>query len=233
MRIKEGLSCFALLLLAIRPVRAVPETKETVEGVVADINDARIWNGTLTFETGPHEYTSHTRTDGTYSIKLKPGTYLVTIKSRGFCTIRRAAFVLQKHSSLRFNFQMWVCPTDTEFIQFAELNEVPRTHLKPLIQFAHKDLQGDLQRFQGPSTNNDGTGLARKYPAVFTFNLLRVQADEILYDSSAHLLMASGHVAWEDGIQTGAGDNVEIKLDGLKPRPNAGSSHPTDTTHPG
>jgi hypothetical protein len=230
MRIKTGLFCFAILLLAVRLVSSVPEMEERVEGVLVDINDARIWSGTLTFETGVHEYISQTGTDGTYSIKLKPGTYLVTVKSQGFCTIRRAAFVLQKHSSLRFDFQMWVCPSDSEFVQFAELDEVPRTHLKPLIQFAHEDLQGDLQRFHGPSTNDDGTGHARKYPAVFTFNLLRVQADEILYDSSAHLLTASGHVAWEDGTQTGAGNNVEIKLDGLKPKPNANSRRPTDKT---
>jgi hypothetical protein len=217
MSIKAAPLCIALSLLAVLPLGAAPETGGTVEGVVSDITGARIRSATLTFENGVHKYTAQTRPDGTYSIKLKSGTYLVSVESSGFCTIRRGAFLLQKHSSLRFNFEMWVCPSDAEFIRFAELNVVPHTHLKPLVQFGREDFEGDLQRFRGPSTNNDGTGHARKYPAVFTFNLFRVQADVILYNPSTRLLIASGNVAWEEGTETGTGATIEFRLDGLQP----------------
>src|ERR1700680_2527684 len=118
MKISTCLFGVVLSLLAVRPAGSMPKTEGNVEGVITDINDARISDGTLIFRTGTSEYMAQTRADGTYSIKLRPGTYQVTISSRYFCTLRRAAFVLEKHFALRLNFQMWICPTDTQFIQF-------------------------------------------------------------------------------------------------------------------
>ena len=224
MKVRASLFCVLLSLLTVRPTGSMPETEGSVEGVITDILDARISDGTLIFGAGTTEYTAQTRADGTYSIKLKPGTYQVTISSRNFCTVRRAAFVLQNHFTLRLNFQMWVCPTDTQFIQFTELAEVSNTHLKPIIQFAQEDMRGELRIFRGPYTDNDGTGHPRKYPAVFTFNLLTVQADVLLYSSSRHLLTATGNASWENGSVTGTGQSVEIELVGFTPRLTAGQN---------
>jgi hypothetical protein len=216
MKVKTRVCCAVLLLLATVRVGSEAKPTATVKGVVLDIASARIWNAKLTFGDGVHQYDTQTREDGAYSIELKPGTYTMSVYSYGFCTLRRAAFVLQEHSMVQFNFQMWVCPTDTEFIQYTELDEVPHTHLKPLVLFAKKDSQGELQRSTGPNTFDDGTGKARKYPAVFTFNLLTVQGQELLYDSTKHLVTASGNVLWQDENNSGGGAKVEINLDGLK-----------------
>ncbi len=188
MKIKSRRWCIALLFLVPLPAGSGTDAAAKVEGVVLDINDARIWKTTLTFGNGVRDYSTKTRQDGTYSIELKPGTYAMEVKSYGFCTLRRSAFVLQKHSTVQFNLQMWVCPTDTEFIQYIEFEEVPHTHLKPLVLYA-----------------------------IFTFNLLTVEAEEIVYDRTKHFLSAFGSVHWRDANNSGTSANVQIKLDGLNP----------------
>jgi len=218
MKTKRRAWSIALLFLVPLPAGSAADAAAKVEGVVLDITDARISNASLTFGNEAREYTTKTREDGTYSIELKPGTYTMDVKAFGFCNLRRAGFVLEKHATLRFDMQMWVCPTDTEFIQYTELEEVPPTHLKPLVLYANRELRGELQRFMGPNTYNDGTGHSRQYPAIFTFNLLTVRAKEILYDPTKHLLSAFGNVLWQDGNDSGASAKVEIKLDGLRPR---------------
>ncbi len=217
MKIKSRRWCIALLFLVPLPAGSGTDAAAKVEGVVLDINDARIWKTTLTFGNGVRDYSTKTRQDGTYSIELKPGTYAMEVKSYGFCTLRRSAFVLQKHSTVQFNLQMWVCPTDTESIQYIEFEEVPHTHLKPLVLYAKKDLRGELQRFRGPNAFDDGTGHPRQYPAIFTFNLLTVEAEEIVYDRTKHFLSAFGSVHWRDANNSGTSANVQIKLDGLNP----------------
>jgi hypothetical protein len=207
----------ALLFLFPLPARSGEDFVAKVDGVVSDINDSRIWNATLTFEKGGRDYSTKTRQDGTYSIELKPGTYMMAVKSYGFCTLRRSAFVLQKHTTVQFNLQMWVCPSDTEFIQYTEFDKVPHTHIKPLVLYAKTNLQGELQRFRGPKDFDDGTGRPRQYPAIFTFNLLTVQAEEIEYDPIKHFLSAFGNVHWQEANDSGTSVNIQIKLDGLKP----------------
>lgn len=114
---------------------------------------------------------------------------------------------------------MWVCPSDVDLIHYAELPEVPRTHLKPLVQFGSRNLDGHLRRFSGPTTWDDGTRHARNYPAIFSFNF-RVEADELLYDGSSYMLTALGKVVWQAGNDSGSGTKLKVKLNGLNPKPN-------------
>lgn len=225
MRFIAGAFSFSALLIAALVAGSEPEPEETVEGIVVDINDARVMHGTVSFRSESHVYTTRTLADGSSCIKLKPGTYTVSVSQTGFCTLRRASFVLERHARVQFNFQLWVCPTHMEWIHYAELDEVPHTQLKPLVLFGETSGEGDRQRFTGPTTNNDGTGHPRRYPAVFSFNLLTVQAEELVYDRTNHVLTALGNVVWQAGNDSGAGAKVEIKLDGLKAHPNRQASY--------
>jgi hypothetical protein len=218
MKTKYRACCIALLLLVQLPERTAAQSTAKVEGVVVDITDARIAKATLTFGDGTREYWTKTRWDGTYTIELKPGTYTMKVGSYGFCTLRRSAFVLQKHTTVQFNLQMWVCPTDMVFVQYAELAEVHHTHLRPLVLYAKEEQQGELRQFRGPNTNNDGTGRPRQYPAVFTFNLLTIRAEELVYDPANHTLTAIGNVFWQDENRSGSDPKVVIKLEGSRPK---------------
>jgi|SRR5215472_1513760 len=114
MRLNVLTLCIALPILAVLPLGPKSEAEQTVDGIVVDINDARITNATITFESDGHEYTTQTRQDGTYSMQLRAATYVMSIRRSGFWGLRRAPFILEKHSSVRFNFQMWLCPFDME-----------------------------------------------------------------------------------------------------------------------
>jgi len=222
MSIKTQACCLALLFLVPLRVESKEVSATKIEGTVVDINEAKILNTTLTFRTGDREYWTKTGPDGTYSIELKPGTYTMKAEHNGFCTLRRSAFVLQKDTTVRFNIQMWVCPTDTKFIQYTELEKIPHTHLRPLVLYEQKEMQGKQILFKGATTNNDGTGHARQYPAVFTFNLLTVRAEEILYDPTQHLVAATGKVFWQDENRSGINPEIRIKLEGPKPKLSLG-----------
>ena len=224
MSIKSLACCLALLFLVAISVESKKDLATKIEGTVVDINEARILNATLTFRTGDREYWTKTGPDGTYSIELKPGTYTMKAEHYGFCTLRRSGFVLQKDATVQFNLQMWVCPTDTEFILYTELEKIPHTHLRPLVLYAQKEMQGKQIRFRGATTDNDGTGHPRQYPAVLTFNLLTVRAEEILYDPSQHLVAATGKVFWQDENRSGTNPEVKIKLEGPKPKLSLGYS---------
>jgi len=70
---------------------------------------------------------------------------------------------------------------------------------------------------EDPNDFADLTGHPRQYPAIFTFNLLTVQAEEIAYDqpsiSSTRLEMFIGRMR----IILAQARTSQIRLDGLKP----------------
>ena len=170
MKLEAGVLCFAAAsLLLARPVGSCQESSQegsaVVEGLAVDILDGRIPDATVTFWRGANEVVTKTRYDGTYSLRLMPGTYTMSVSKEGFYTARRAAYILQEHSSVRFNFQMWVSVYDLwPVFHYDELDEVSDTNLKPLILYGKNESQGDLQHFHGWNTPDDGTRHARQYP---------------------------------------------------------------------
>ncbi len=208
---------FSFLFTDLGELSAASQSQVT--GVITDVQDARVAGARLTFTSGVHEFTTQSAADGTYSIYLPPATYFLTLRSRYFCTIRRAAFELHKGSLLRFNFQMWVSPSDMELIRYEELASVPKTKLRPLVLFGESEQRNDSTRFVGAPTYNDGTGHSRNYPVVLTFNLLTVQGDEMLYYPSQHLLIVRGNVRWQNDDTSGQADAVTIDLNAPNPTP--------------
>jgi hypothetical protein len=219
MRLATPVFCIAVLLLSVGSNGLRERGDGHVEGVVVDVQGARIADATLTFTSGKGEQTALTGVDGAYSIDLRPGTYRLSISSRGFCTFPRAAFVLHKAAAIRFNFQMWICPTDMKLIRYQELDEVSNSDLRPLILFGKSERQDNLERFVGAEMFNDGTGHTRRYPAILTFNRLTVQCDEIVYNPSQRLLIVRGNVSWESGEKSGKADRARIYFGGLDPLP--------------
>ncbi len=182
-----------------------------VKGIVTDTNDSRVAGATVIFSAGSQSYPVETGEDGAYAIRLKPGTYTVSITHIGFCRSRRAGFVAKKGSQINFDFQLWVCGSDGNNFDFVELDSVTHTHLKPLVFFGESHPLGTSQVFDGPVLN-------QKYPVVLTYNLLTLRADKLTYERTKHMLWAEGHVEWQDGTNEGSGKHVQIWLDGPEPR---------------
>lgn len=183
-----------------------------VKGVVTDVSDTRVTSAILIFESAGQSYRVETGEDGAYEVRLKPNTYTVSITHFGFCRYRRAAFVAKNGSQINFDFQLWVCPSDAYGkYNFAELEPVSHTHLKPLILFGETRREGTSQIFTGAV-------LTEKYPVVLTYNLLTLRAMELTYERSKHILWAEGNVEWQDGTKEGSGKSVQVWLDGPEPR---------------
>ena len=50
--------------------------------------------------------------------------------------------------------------------------------------------------------------------AVFTFNLLTIEADELIYDQTEHMVTARGNVSWQDGKTSDSAPQLRVKLNG-------------------
>jgi hypothetical protein len=222
MRAVIGLISLTMLWLFVIAAQARTKPEALVKGVVTDINDDRVPMASVTIEADGQRLRTETSPDGTYSIRLQPGTYTISISRPGFCEVRRGAFVAQKHSEVQFDFQLWVCPSDDTIssIHYVELDSVPHTHLKPLILFGESQTEGELERFKGPVIFEDGPDSGRKYPVVFSFNRLTVRANSLSYNSRNHLLTADGDVAWREGADSGSGTAFAIKLNSSEPHPD-------------
>ena len=170
---------------------------------MSDINDARISNATVILKAKVGEFRATTKDDGTYSLELRPGTYSMEVQSSGFCTLQRAAFILRKTAVVKFDLQMWVCPSDMAYVHYDELEEVAQYE------------QGSLNVFIGPI--NFEASAVRRYPAIFTFNLVTVSAAEIVYDPGRRTVTVSRNVSWQDGSKSGTGPKIKMKLDGPDP----------------
>jgi Carboxypeptidase regulatory-like domain len=186
-----------------------------VSGLVTDTSGARIAEAFLIFESEGQTYRVWTNESGAYSINLAPGTYTVSVSGRpGFCQSRRGDFVAQEGSKIQFNFEVWVCPSDTTCCyNYAELQPGLNTQLKPLILYGDAQNDGDLQTFTGAYFFNSD-----RHPVLLTYNLLTVRSDKMVYDGKNHLITAIGHVVWADGTKSGTSDKVEIKFDGVSPK---------------
>ena len=209
---------FFVALLFIPMLTQSQEPNASVAVVLTDINHARIVNATVALRNSSSaEFTAKSQEDGTYVAVLKPGTYTMEVRSRGFCILRRGGFSLTDRSVVQFESQMWVCPTDIRFVEYAELEQVPRTRLKPLVLYGKEETAGKLMRFTGPYAFDDGTGHRRQYSTIFTFNLVTLSADEIMYDPANRTITATDNVSWRDRSKSGTGRKVKIKLDGSDP----------------
>jgi hypothetical protein len=183
-----------------------------VKGVVTDTLDGRMPRVVLVFEGGGKTYRVETGEDGTYALQLNPDTYTASVSQRGFCGFRRAAFIARKGSRIRFDFQLWVCPSDADGrYNFIELDAAPHTHLKPLVLFGETHTEGKAQDFTGAF-------LSKRYPVIFTYNLLTLRAIQLRYERDRHLVWAMGDVVWQDGTNEGSGQNVQVWLDGPEAR---------------
>ena len=91
MRLISTLAGTTLFLFSAIVVQPVPKGESTVKGVVTDIADGRVTKAAVTFESNGQNLQTTTGADGTYSMRLEPGTYTMFIGHVGFCRARRAA----------------------------------------------------------------------------------------------------------------------------------------------
>ena len=208
-------ACTAFYYWSSHEVQASLGVQAQVTGTVTDINGSRVANADAEFQREGKVYRARTGATGTYSIELPPGIYAMEIERYGFCRLRRGKFLLKPGTSVHFDTQLHVCPSDspTSRYFYEELDRVPNSPVRPLILFGDKAPAGGMSwRYTGPWLVAMGTD-----PVFFTYNVLTVTADSLVYDAKEQTVVASGHVCFQDGNSTKKGSRVEITLNGLYP----------------
>lgn len=198
-----------------REVNTLADGHAEVSGIVTDIHGSLVTNADVEFQGKGGRHSSQTGSEGEYSIQLPSGVYTMEIRHYGFCRVRRGGFLLEAGSVVHFDTQLHVCPSDspTSRYFYEDLDQVPSSPVRPLILFGDKVPDGDSSwRYTGPVLVGIGTNRV-----FFTYNLLTITADSLVYDPKGQTVVASGHVLFQDGESTRKGSQVEVTLNGLHP----------------
>ena len=100
-------------LVAARCASATPQTPAAqggtiVRGVVTDAGDARIVGALLRFSRGNVSCSTETDRDGSYAVKLEPGSYDVQVNQPGFKRIDKKQFLVRQSPEVELDFKMVV-----------------------------------------------------------------------------------------------------------------------------
>lgn len=219
------------LMCSALAVPAPPEVKSTeLDGTVIDMNGARLPKADIdAVSIRGEKYVTQTTDDGTYAFLVPPGVYRIRASRSGFCEARRAAVALTGQATLKFNFQLFICPyldvkpsDDSTYVPMAD--PTPRYHveevgpvipngLRPLISYGKRESEGNSIHYSSLVIDS------RQFPVIYTYDLITVTADNLVYSTMDSSLRGAGHVVWQDaaGI-TQYASAIEISFESYKPR---------------
>ena len=228
MNLKLPTTMVILILTALQNSGTGPSNPQLAEvkGFVTDINRAKVPGASVEFTSKGRKYTALTSENGTYTIQLHPGTYKVRVLKFGFCDGRRGAFSLKENSRAQFDFQLLVCGTwDTEGIsappsppklpdryQEEELNAITANGIRPLITFGGRKVYANLVHYSGFEYQG------RRYPVVYTYDLLTITADTLSYSLKDNSIEGRGDVIWQEGNEARRGSEIRVSYSGGKPK---------------
>lgn len=230
----QGIAMLAVLSFVtwppLNPPSVIASQTSQLTGVVTDTNDARVANATVTITGDRMARTVTTSEDGTYRINLPFGIYRITVKSRGFCLARRAAFRIEALKAMRFDFTLVLCPivnalkiengrykgeTDEYQPPFNE-NEIKLPSstpaLKLFVQYGRRIKVGSVLRYEGFMI------VGGKFLGVTaSYNQLTVYADRLRFHKKTLRLEAEGNVLLDDGQQRVQGQRAEVMFKAGEP----------------
>ena len=79
-----------------------------VRGVITDVNDARIVDASLRFARDGVTLKTRTNRDGSYEIRLGPGSYDIEIDANGFRRIHKKQFEVRSGPAIELDLKMVV-----------------------------------------------------------------------------------------------------------------------------
>lgn len=187
----------------------------TVMGVVTDLVGVRVNRVQVEF-VGEHERrTAETDPDGAYTVHLAPGIYRPRVSRIGFCDVQRAAFMLAPNTEVEFDFELLDCPSETREIRIGEYREeeldaVMTDGLRPLVQYGAREKCSDLVCYSSLMHSTPPTYKDKKFPVVYTYNLLTLKATSLVYSPSDSSIQGTGDVVFQDGKTTRKGSKIRV-----------------------
>jgi hypothetical protein len=220
----------AVLLVTVWNVTLKGDETSNVQGSVSEIvTHGNLRNVVVTIRNEQQQFEVRSNFEGQYSAKVIPGTYGIYLEYPGFCELHRGPLVVKANDNLRFNFQLMVCPSDTDGkYKYFELERPPHSSIAPLVLFGNSGPAGEgVTEFTGPvlpfpSENpSEGHGFAlppKQYQAWFTYNLLAIRCDKLTYNKLKHQIIGTGVVEIQTASGSQNGDRAELVLSGVSPK---------------
>lgn len=226
------LAVVALLLQSLST--AADNDLGTVRGIVTDRLSGRVSDVSVEFRSNDKQDAVVTSPNGSYRINLRPGTYEVRARAKGFCPTHRAAISVLKGMQMRIDFQLIDCgiidsteppPATAETRESVKppgslgngygeekLDPLPGTGLCPLILFGSREEKGqtiiysELQRRES------------RLPPLFTYNFMTLKATTLVLSVRDKTIEGIGHATWQDGKHTWHGARIKVSLAGQSAR---------------
>lgn len=209
----------ALFLQLTAPISSGQEVGEVV-GTVRDVVGASIAGATVEFISQGKHYTVTVSDVGGYATRLIPGTYSVTARALYFCKEHRATFSIAANQKAVFDFILPVGATDTtpqdDSCYKEDAPDMGEGELHSLVLYGARSQKGGqtfyLSLKQRSVLYENGLYVDGNYPAVFSYDLLTLQADRLVFDSQAKSITAIGNVTLQNGVQTQRASKINIEF---------------------
>jgi hypothetical protein len=191
-----------------------PADEAELTGTVVAPNGAFVNGASLLFTSGDRKIPIRTGNAGSYTIRLAPGIYTVSVESSGFCRLRRSAFSLKSGAHAKLDFGLSVCSSDwggRESGEYGEeeLKAIGPAGLRPLVMYG--------ERQEAPESITYTPLILRllqhtDLPVVYTYDLLTIKCDHLIYFPKDNSIEASGNVVWQDGSETRRGSKLSLSF---------------------
>ena len=103
-------------------------------------------------------------------------------------------------------------PDSTPRYHDDELGPVTPNGLSPLISYGKRETETSSVRYSGLAIKG------RELPVIYTYDVLTVKADRVVYSRLDSSIRGTGHVVWQDGGTTQNGSAIEISFECYKPK---------------
>jgi hypothetical protein len=205
---------FAAPLTSNHRAQQLTADKAEVSGTVVAPNGAFVNGASLLFTSEDRKIQIRTGNAGSYTIRLAPGIYTVSVESSGFCRLRRSAFSLKSGAHAKLDFELSVCSSDwggRESGEYGEeeLKAIGPAGLRPLVMY------GERQELPASITYTPLILRLLQHadlPVVYTYDLLTIRCDHLIYFPKDNSIEASGNVVWQDGSETRRGSKLSLSF---------------------
>lgn len=200
----------ALFLQLTAPISSGQEVGEVV-GTVQDAVGASIAGATVEFIGQGKHYLVTVGDVGGYAAQLTPGTYSVTARALYFCEEHRATFSIAANQKAEFDFILPVGATDTrpqdDGCYKEDAPDMGKGVLHSLVLYGARSQKGAELSYSGLKQD-----VNENYPTVFSYDLLTLRADRLVFDSQAKSITAIGSVTLQNGVQTQHASKINIEF---------------------
>jgi len=216
----RGYGFVAILVTAMLSQFAAPMSSgqqlAEVVGTVQDATGVSIRVGaTVEFVSQRTHYTVTVGDVGGYAQQLTPGTYSVTARARFFCEERRAAFSIAANQKAEFDF---ILPTATmdatppnDGCYKEDARDLGKGELNPLVLYGARSQKGAEILYSGLK-HRSLPQINENYPVVFSYGLLTLQAETLLFDPYAKSITAVGDITLWNEAQKQRASKMRIEF---------------------